>query len=224
MAIPASFEALSAHPAPGLHFPPHAGAGSGERIVASPHLFAEPASAEDLGILREKTKACPRAQAELSEFYSRWNGVGVCCLQLPEQAGLAASVCILPIGMWASFTDELSGEDLGWMLEGLEDMYVPGRFLVIGVSPCEETRLVLFTEGRYDGQDLAGKVFCISMDPVLSFTEPVAGSFNGLLEAIGSDPVGFLNSIGFSHVRADAQGQIYGDVPDAYLPDCEAVT
>jgi hypothetical protein len=219
MAIPRSFEELVSHPAPGLHFPPHELAGTVERIVPSAHRFGDPASAKAIRTLRTKTAACPEAQSELLEFFSRWDGANLCCLPDPLNGGLAPALSILPVAAWDEFTSELVGEDLNWMFDGLEEMYVLGRFLVIAATDSECTRLVLFTGGQFDGIDLSGKVFYVSMDPVLGFTEPVAGSFHQLLHSFAADPAAFLSRIGFTSVVAKGE-HIYGDVADRYLPDC----
>lgn len=218
MRIPAAFEALSMHPAPGLHFPPHEWAKLPERVVPTPHYFWSPASASALKVLRNRTKACPKLQAELVAFYSRWKGVAFCAPHDPQSGMASPALTIYPVEDWAQLTARLAGE-LRWMLNGLEKMYVRGRYFVFAASPSEDTLLTLFTEGTFKRRSLAGKVFYLSMDPVLSFTEPVADSFFALLDTFAGDPAAFLARIGYTHV-AKGKGGMYGAVPDRYVADC----
>lgn len=219
MSIPTSFLALTNHPAPGLHFPAHEAADRDEYVLPAPHAFADPANGSQLEELRKRTAACPTLQTELLDFYTRWNGAALCCLPDPLSGAPASALTILPIEAWDKATEPFTTDDLGWMLDGLEDMYVPGRFFVIAVSPSEGTHLVLFTEGLFEGESLAGKVFYLSMDPVLGATEPVANSFNSLLDEFATDPAGFLERIGYCHAVMGKSG-LFGAVADRYLPDC----
>ena len=77
MTIPADFESLATHPAPGLHFPPHEAAGRDEYVLPAPHQCGRPATPRALDMLRQKTAACPQLQTSLLEFFSRWNEVGL---------------------------------------------------------------------------------------------------------------------------------------------------
>lgn len=218
MAIPNSFMELAAHPSPGLHFPPDSLMNCGEYILPAPHSFGPPAAPELLGLLRERTAACPAAQQELLDFYSRWNGAGLCCIPEPDNGNPEAALVILPIEWWDKTAAELTGER-AWMFRGLEEMYVPGRFITIAASPSEDARLVLFLQGQFEGQQLTGKIFCTATDPVLGFTETVANSFFDLLDQFASDPAAFLEKIGYTSVVKDSANYISA-VADRYLPDC----
>lgn len=218
MPIPASFEALAAHAAPGLHFAPHERAERGECVLPAPHQFGRPATPAALETLRKKTAACPQLQADLLEFYSRWNGVGLCAAPDLLSGEPSPALNIHPLEEWDGLAAELVG-DLSWMLDGLEDMYVPGRYFVFASTPSEDTRLILFAEGSFDGHPLAGKLFYLSMDPVLSFTDPVADSFFAMLNAFAGEPAAFLKHIGYTH-PVMGQGAVYAAVPDRYVDDC----
>ncbi len=219
MAIPESFLGLTEHLAPGLHFPAHRRAECGEYTLPALHSFAPPATETQLAWLRQKTVAYPTLQRDLLDFYARWNGVVLCCAPDALTGEPTPLLTILPIEQWDEFTEELTTGDLAWMLDDLEQMYVSGRSFVIAVAPSEGTRLVLFLEGVLEGEKLAGKVFYISMDPVLSFTEPVANSFPELLHQFGTDPAAFLDKIG-STSAVSGKGGYYGAVADRYLADC----
>lgn len=218
MAVPAAFETFAAHPSPGLLFPPHKQAERDEYVVPAPHQFGRPATPEALRVLQRKSAACPWLQADLLEFYSRWNGVGLCAAPDVLSGEPSPALMIHSIEDWDSLTAELVGE-MSWMLEGLEEMYIPGNYFVFASTPSEGTRLALFAQGSFEGQPLAGKVFYLSMDPVLSSTEPVAESFCGMLNAFASDPAAFLRLIGYTS-SVIGKGGFYGAVPDRYLADC----
>ncbi len=211
MSIPTSFLALTNHPAPGLHFPAIEWAERDEFVVPAPHRFGDPADETRLEELRKRTAACPALQTDLLDFYTRWNGASLCCLPDLLNGEATAALNILPIEDWDEATDDL--------LEGLEDIYIPGTYFVLAASPQEGTQLTLFTEGMLEGEPLAGKVFYLSMDPVLGPTEAVASSFNDLLDRFASNPAGFLEHIGYSHIVSGKSG-IFGAVADRYLPDC----
>ncbi|HOB76405.1 MAG TPA: hypothetical protein PKG54_17985 [Phycisphaerae bacterium] len=218
MTIPLSFQTLAEHPAPGLHFPAHERAERDEYVLPAPHYFGTPATPRELERLRNKTAACPSLQAELLAFYSRWNGVDLCAVPDLLSGEPTPALCIHPLEDWDGLTAQLANK-MGWVLEGLEEMYVAGRYQVFASSPGEGTRLVLFTQGECEGRPLAGKVFYLSMDPVLSFTEPVADSFFALLSAFADDPTAFLARIGYTTCVSGKDG-IYGARPDRYLADC----
>jgi hypothetical protein len=218
MPIPASFDALVTHAAPGLHFPPYQAAERDECVLPAPHQFGRLATPAALETLRKKTAPCPELQAELLEFYSRWNGVGLCAAPDLLSGEPSPALNIHPLEEWDGLTAELLG-DLGWMLDGLEDMYVPGRYVVFASSPSEDTRLVLFVKGSFEGQPLAGKVFYLWMDPVLSFTEPIAHTFFAMLGAFAREPAAFLGHIGYTH-PVMGKGGVYGVVPDEYAANC----
>ena len=219
MAIPVRFEALLKHPAPGLRFPPHKFAGTGEYILPVRHRPGPPATPTEIDALRELTSASPAAQAQLLEFYRRYNGVDLCCSPDILNGGEAAALSILPIERWEPETAELLDTDLAWMLEGVEEMYRPGNFLTIGANNSERTRLTLFTAGEYDGEALAGRVYCVAVDPVVGFTEVLAPSFYHLLDGFADDPAAFLKKIGYCHAVPGESGSVYGAVADEYLPD-----
>lgn len=126
---------------------------------------------------------------------------------------------VLSIAEWDSYTAELAGGNLAYLVEHMGDMYVPGRLIVIAANESESTRLVLFKKGTFEGMELAGKVFCVSMDPVLGASEAVADSFFALIESFASDPAGFLSRIGCAYVAFGTDG-MYGDPANRYMPDC----
>ena len=220
MAIPRAFEVLVSHPTPGLHFPPHRRTQTPERVVPAPHRLGRPATANAMQILAERIQdAPPGVQAQLVEFYSRWNGVDLCCLPDPLSGEPTGALRILPIAEWDDYTKELLTGDLSVLLEQLGDMYTPGRFIVIAANEDECTRLALFMHGATENMELAGKVYYLSMDPVLSPYDIVADGFFSLIESFAADPAAFLSRIGYTYV-AFGKGAMYGDVPDHYLPDC----
>jgi hypothetical protein len=219
MSIPRAFEDLLAHPAPGLHFPAHPGTRTDEYILPCPHRPGTSASAAQLAHLRKLTALAPQVQAQLLQFYGRWDGVELCCLADPCYPGTSeAALTLLCLDDLCGLTEELL-DDASWLLDSLGDMYVPGNFVVIASSPEEATRLTLFMAGEYEGQPLAGRIFYVSMDPVLSFTKPLAESFDNLLSVLGTDIAAFLRRIAYCHAVYDREGQLYGSVPDRYIPD-----
>lgn len=219
MAIPDAFTALLDHPSPAIHFPAHESAGTPERTLLVRHTVNSPASPDEIAWLKERTRACPSAQAELVEFYSRYNGAGLCCIQDPDIGEWGATFYIPPIAEMRSLTQDLEPDgDDHFMVEDMDDIYAAGRFLVIVATPCEGTRLSLFTEGQLDGVDMSGKLFYASMDPELAFDEPVADSFFGMLETFARDPVGFQNHIGSPYSLRVGE-RMWGDVPDAYVAE-----
>jgi hypothetical protein len=219
MAIPDRFEALLKHPAPGLHFPPPRYAEVGEYILPVAHRPGSPAAPAGMKTLREFAGRSDAVLAQLAEFYRRYNGVDLCCLPDVLNGGEEAGLAILPIEQWELETDDLTGPDAEEMFEGLEDMYKPGNFVVIGTNNSEGTRLVLFTAGEDGGQPLAGKLTCVALDPVLGFDEIVAPTFYDLLETFAADPAAFLKRIGYCHAVRSKAGRLYGAVADQYLPD-----
>src|SRR5262249_21339244 len=152
------------------------------------------------------------------EFFSRYDGVELCCLLDEVNGEESAALSIVSIKEQKRLTVELEGGRLKFVLEGLEDVYVKGNYFVIAANDSEGTRLVIFTRGECDGESLAGRVCCVAMDPVLSLTEPVARSFYELLETFAQDPAKFLDKIGYCSVVA-GKGRSYGAVADRYVAD-----
>lgn len=215
-----AFEAMLDHPAPGLHFPEHPYAKIAERVLPAPHRVGSPADWAALDIVTRLTNGANEVQQQLVEFYSRWNGADLCCLPDPEDGSdYCPAMVIFPIEDWECATQELTEGDLSWMFEDLQEMYTPGNYISIGGHPSEETRFVLFTKGEFEGQALAGKVFCVAMDPVLDYTEVLAESFEAFISAFATDPVAFLLKVGYGHFVIDEQGRMCGAPPDRYLPD-----
>lgn len=220
MAVATAFELLRNHPAPGLHFPPHRSAGVGEYILPAPHRFGRPAGRSGHRVLRRLTRAAGSVQGELLEFYERWNGVDLCCLPDPlGESQYCPGLTIFPVEQWRSATGKLTTGSNTWILEDVRGMYAPGSFIAIGGYGSEGTRLVLFTKGQLREEALAGKMFCVAVDPVMGYTEELAGSFELFLEEFAADPAKFLDRIGFCHHVTDGRGQVWGAVPDRYIPD-----
>jgi hypothetical protein len=218
MAIPRAFEELLEHSAPALHFPPHPGAKTAERVVPLRHMVNAPAKARKLAWLEKRMDACPIAQGQLLEFYSRWDGAGLFCLPHGWLGRYRAHFLIPPIADMQKLTARFEPRGkLRWMAEDLGEMYSAGSFVVIAGTPSEETHLTLLNTGRFEDQDLAGKVFYLSMDPMFGATKVVCGSFFEMLEALATGPVKFLTRLG-SSFRLEAGGEMWGDVPDRYLP------
>jgi hypothetical protein len=218
MAIPARFEALLRDPAPGLRFPPHARVpGSTERVRYAPHMMQPPASAAELATLRARCGASPRVLGELLEFYKRWNGVDLCCLKHILSDVRVGALCIPSITEMEAENSEVA--DSSWLFDGLEDVFVPGNYVVIAHNNSEGTRLLLMLRGQHEGWALEGRVLYLAADPVLSFTEPLAESFFGLIGRFAADPSGFLHHIGYCNAIEDAEGRMYGDVATGYIPD-----
>jgi hypothetical protein len=219
VAIPSSFEAFLAHPAPGLHFPAHPHSRTAEYVTPAPHDIRPPASAELLGRVEAEVTA-PAVRRELLDFYGRWNGVGLLCLpDLLNDIPRAPALAILSVEESAELTEDLESAESSFMFEGLEEMYRPGSYRVVAAHGSEGTRLVLFTEGEYKGRPLAGKMFCVALDPVLGFTDVVAESFMGFLDAVARDPIAFLEHIGYCYTAVSRSGEYWGAEPDQYLPD-----
>jgi hypothetical protein len=141
------------------------------------------------------------------------------CQSDRESGRLEPALYLPPVAAMKKYTADLGpGGELRWMVEGMAGMYVAGTYVVVAVAGGENTRLVLFTEGKVEGRSLAGRVYYMSMDPVLPFDEPVASSYRDMLARLGRDPLAFINDIGGGFVLETKKG-VWGDVPDAYLPD-----
>lgn len=219
MPIPSSFRALVEHPAPGLHFPAHPGAGTPERILASPHRAGRPAKPKALALLKKLTARCPTARDQLAEFYSTWDGFELCRLSDGDET--IPLLSLFSIEEWAEATAELATGDVSFLLEDLEEVLPRDGFLVIGGSPSEGTRLLLSLTGTWDGKSTAGAICYASMDPVMGVGEPIAASFSELLEQIAADPAEFLQKISSTYFVTNG-GRTWGDVADRYIPDIGA--
>ena len=219
MTIPASFEAMLKHPAPGFHFPPHEHAGIDACILPVKHRVGRPATPAAIETLIRLTAKSEGTQAQLLDLYQKYDGVELCCSPDVFNGGEAPALCILPVEEWEPQAAYLLSDDLSWLFDGLEDMYKLGDFLVIAANDNEHTRLVLFTAGTHDGEALAGKIFCVAMDPVLGFTEVLAHSFHDMLDMFAQNPASFLEKIGYCSTVQSESGTCYGAVADAYLPD-----
>ena len=219
MPIPEPFAALASHPAPGLHFPPHPAANTPQRIVPCSHHFGSPASDEQIAELRRLTAKCPALSRELEEIFREANGMALCCV--PDEDGPAPLLTILPIEEWQAATDELASGDLQFLIEGCQEAFPPGGYVVLGFVPNEETRLILSLAGRFEGVPTAGKILYASMDPVLDIGQPIAGSLEEFLERFADNPAAMLEKIGASYFL-EKDGELWGDTADRYLADVRA--
>ncbi len=213
-----SLLSMLCHPAPGLKFPHHDGSGVGPVVVPVSHHGEPPASDAGLKQIDALCENAPELASQLGALYGKHDGVAMSVLPaLPGEDPMPAA-WLLPTEDWDAATDEWTGDDMSWAFEGLE-MYSAGTWRVIGGIAGEGTDIVLFFDGEHNGEPLAGKCFCISLDPVLGYEEVVARSVDSLLARLGDDLVGFLSEVEFCWTTASDEGTEYGWEPDEYLPD-----
>lgn len=174
-------------------------------------------SAQESRLLSELTAGVPALQG-LVELYKKSNGVDLFNLKCPNCEVPHPALSFFPVSEWEAVTAPwLPGGDMASFMEGCE-LYVNGVWRVIATFPSEEMRLVAFFKGQDNGEDMAGRIYCIGLDGYLGFEEIVAESVDALLESIVNDPAAFFNRVGFSwHV--DTDHGCFGDSIDGYVPD-----
>lgn len=219
MSLPASFLDLFNHPAPGLVFGPHERAGVGRRAYHAPHFLPGRPLWWRRRLVRKLASRHPAALADFVEFYTAHDGCALCIRPDTLNGGYAAALTFLPVAVWsAAIRPFLRAGDRAWALDELP-FYRSGEWRVFAASPSESTCLTIFFDGEHQGRSLAGQIYYISLDPVLSMKEPLAPTFADLLDRIGRDPAAFLSDMGYcSHVQSE-QGDYYGDPAEAYTPD-----
>lgn len=229
MALPVEFLELLEHPAPGLYFPPHKYAGTPGRILSASHHANLPMDAElAAAMFGRMFPQLPETADQFAQLYGLCDGAALCRI-LPEghkaeiasQSDLGGSetqLMLSPFGEWREMTRELATGGSAFIIEGFEETFPEGRFVVIGGGSSEGTRLVLSLEGKFVGKPTAGKILYASMDPVLAVGEPIADNLYDLLTQFSADPAAFLRRIGQTYYITTSKGT-WGDVPERYLPD-----
>lgn len=192
MPIP-SIEKLLAAPAPGLVFEVDDDAGEAQIARHTPHLLGGPPSRAELHTLRELTGGDP-AHATLESVYERHNGLQLYQMWDGMNNLPFAAVHLLPISMWDAGSMEYKTEE---HMESLVrfPMYASGSWRIIGLIASGKTVLVYFFSGEKDGESVAGKIFTLSLDPILGADEVFAESFEALLDSMAERPADLIGEI-----------------------------
>lgn len=239
MALPEAFQRLLQDPAPGLLFAAHKDIGVSERIYLTPHTAAGPPSMYERAVLRRllgkrwggwgsrgKSEGTSNLD-DLAEFYATHNGARLFTLWDRLNAREVGAIELLPIALWDEATRPYIDGDMAWAMEGCE-IFTRGVWRVIGESPSEGLRFVIFFdgEGTYNAETgdevtgpLAGRMFAIALDPILGYEDLLAPNFSAFLAAIAADPAAFFERVGFGWYVDSPSGGTYGDPVAAYLPD-----
>lgn len=194
----------------------HKRAGLPARLIPTPHEARGPAGWRTMRERRKQLRSLPDRGASMLDFYGRHNGAELCILPDPLSGDDQPALDLLPMSFMSS-----APPDGDSRYEGLGRIYKPGRFLTIAQSPSERTTLsVMLQDGGPEGPR-AGEIYYLSMDPVQSCLEPLALSFEALLDRIAADPVQFLNDVGYCNyvLGVGAEKGWFGDPPERYVAD-----
>lgn len=160
------------------------------------------------------------ALGELFEFVCSHDGVSLCLTPDGTNATAGrAALSFLPFRAWDEATDTAEWNDDGRLLHGLDEVYRPGGYLVIGSSPNEGTLLTVLLEDGEHPLAKAGALYYLSLRPVCDRTAPLAPSMNALLERIAHNPAGFFHSIGFTGRATAVDGSTHSVGIESYVPD-----
>ena len=220
MPLPAQLESLASHPAPGLVVTSHERPGAPACILPTSHHVQPPASPDDLAAFRAAAAHAPEALAEWLPFYEACDGFYLCMLhdELNDEALPAFALLTIAESIELTRRHEPGGE-AAWLVEDMADIYTPGNFRIVAYSPEEGTMLALALGGEIDGQPIAGKLFYLSMDPILDSYEPLFPSLTALLDRLRDDPAGLLAELRFSPIFKH-QGALNAGAIVGYVPDC----
>lgn len=212
-----SIEELMQHPSPGLVFGPHDRALLPRRAHPTSHAWKGHMSAEESRLLTQLAAGLP-ARNGLEALYKRSNGVDLFILKCPNCEEPHPAISFLPVSQWESATAAWKGDsEMASFMEGC-DLYSQGEWRVIGSMASEEMRLVQFFSGNFEGEDVAGRIYCIGLDGYLGFEDVVAESVDELLDQVLKDPAAFFDRVGFTWLVDTDQG-CFGDPIEAYTAD-----
>ena len=213
----AAIEEFMSHPAPGLVLEQHEEANLPRRVHPTRHEWLAAIGPKERAELH-RLVADYHELADLKELYERSNGVKLFYLKCPHCDEPHWALSFLPVRDWARASKVWrKGGMSSWALEEC-DMYTHGEWRVIAILPSEQMNLVQFFSGEYEGQKLAGKIFCIGLDGYMGFEEELAPSLSALLEEIQRDPAAFFNRLGFSWM-VQTDEACFGDSIGGYMPD-----
>lgn len=205
-------------PAPGMRFAAHEQTGIPERVHRTPHFSPPPASLFARRAIKKLCRESPELREQLLSIYRRHDGVALCMMPDVGEVPGRPAITLLPVRYWKPASRPFIDGDMASALEGCP-LYQSGTWRVIGEVSSESNSIILFFDGEYEGVPLAGRSYCVGLDGYLGHEEVLAESFEDLLQMLGLDIVGLIETIGYTWYVKAADGSTYGDVPSEYLSD-----
>jgi len=154
--------------------------------------------------------------SELCGFYKKHDGLELCKTHDSRYREVRPLLQLKPAATISQFTSRYRPEgDLAWSIDLNKSKKIyrgSDSWIAFAEVDSGPACLTIFLDG-----DNAGKVFFVTPQPRFNILQPIAKSYNALLERIATDLAAFLRLVHATVTIRGADGENYGFSPIEYV-------